>query len=223
MLQKSGGQIKNTISDKVSPIIQNVQSKWEQIKTNAVNKWGDIKSSIGNKVGEIKTAVSDKFNELVNGAKTWAQNMMNGFVQGIKDKIKSVREATANVINNIKDFLGFHSPAKEGEGRHIVEWGENMVLGFIDGMDNKTQTLRNRMRNLLEAPELTTNLDLGLNTMARPGTGWTGNNTTTNNTTNNSNFTLKIEKFINEREQDVERLVEEIEFYRNRKLAAKGG
>jgi len=149
--------------------------------------------------------------------------MMDGFVQGIKDKIQSVRNATANVINNIKDFLGFHSPAKEGEGRHIVEWGENMLLGFIDGMDNKTQILRNKMSELLKAPELTANLDIGLNTIAKPSNGLKGNNNTTNNTTNNSNLTLKIENFINERAQDIESLVEEIEFYRNRKLIAKGG
>lgn len=222
MHQKNGGQIKNTISEKISPVVQNVQSKWEQIKSNAVNKWGDIKSSIGDKVGEIKTAVSDKFNELINGAKDWAHNMMNGFVQGIKDKINNVREATANVINNIKDFLGFHSPAKEGEGRHIVEWGENMLLGFIDGMDNKTQELRNKMNDLLKAPDLTANLDIGLNSMTKQSKGM-NDIYTTNNTTNNSNVTLRIEKFINEREQDIETLVEEIEFYRNRKLAAKGG
>ena len=149
--------------------------------------------------------------------------MMDGFVQGIKDKIQNVRNATANVINNIKDFLGFHSPAKEGEGRHIVEWGENMLLGFIDGMDNKTQILRNKMSELLKAPELTANLDIGLNTIAKPSNGLNGNNTTTNNTTNNSSLTLKIENFINERAQDIESLVEEIEFYRNRKLIAKGG
>jgi len=221
--QKNGGQIRSSISEKISPIVENIQSKWEQIKNNAINKWGDIKSSIGNKVNEIKTAVSEKFNELINSAKNWARNMMDGFVQGIKDKIQSVRNATANVINNIKDFLGFHSPAKEGEGRHIVEWGENMLLGFIDGMDNKTQELREKMNELLKAPDLTANLDIGLNSMARPTNGMYGNNTTNNTTTNNSNFTLKIEKFINERAQDIESLVEEIEFYRNRKLVAKGG
>lgn len=39
MHQKNGGEIKNTISEKVTPIVQNVQNKWEQIKNNAVNKW----------------------------------------------------------------------------------------------------------------------------------------------------------------------------------------
>ena len=148
---------------------------------------------------------------------------MNGFIQGIKDKINAVRNATANVINNIKDFLGFHSPAKEGEGRHITEWGENMVLGFIDGIDNKTKTLRNKMSNMLQAPNLTSNLDIWLNTLTRPSNGNYGSNTTNNTTTNNSNFTLKIDNFVNERQQDIENLVEEIEFYRKRKLVAKGG
>lgn len=39
MHQKNGGQIKNTISDKISPIVENIQGKWEQIKSNAANKW----------------------------------------------------------------------------------------------------------------------------------------------------------------------------------------
>jgi len=171
----------------------------------------------------MKKAITDKFNEIITSAKNWAHNMMNGFVQGIKDKINSVRNATANVINNIKDFLGFHSPAKEGEGRHIVEWGENMLLGFIDGMDNKTQTLRDKMSEIFNAPDLTSTLDIGLNSLAKPSGQNYGYNTTNNNTTNNSNFNLTIEKFVNERTQDIENLVEEIEFYKNRKLAAKGG
>lgn len=217
------GNIKTAISDKVGPIVENVKTKWNDLKTNTLNKWNEIKTGITDKIGSIKETITGKFQELIDSAKNWAHNMMDGFIQGIKDKIQSVRNATANVINNIKDFLGFHSPAKEGEGKHITEWGENMILGFIDGMNNKTQTLRNRMNDLFQTPNFTSNLDIGLSSLKRPDGNSYKNTTNNNNTTNNSNFTLRIDNFINEREQNIESLVEEIEFYRTRKLAAKGG
>lgn len=193
------------------------------MKDNALNAWGNIKSTIGNKVNEIKNAVSEKFTEIINNAKNWGKNMIQGFVDGIKAMANKVKDAASGIVNSVASFLGFHSPAKEGEGRHIVEWGENMILGFMDGIDNETANLKAKMNSVLKAPDLTANLDVGLNSLKRQanvGYGSTTNNTTNNN---NSNFTLKIEKFVNEREQDIENLVEEIEFYRNRKLAAKGG
>lgn len=221
--QRNGGQIKSNISEKVTPIVQDVQGKWNTLKTNAVNTWGDIKSSIGNKVNEIKNAVSEKFTEMINSAKNWGRNMIQGFIDGIKAMASKVKDAASGIVKSVASFLGFHSPAKEGEGRHIIEWGENMILGFMDGIDNESANLRAKMNSLLKAPDLTANLDVGLNSLKRQANVGYGN--TTNNTTNNnnSNFTLKIDKFINEREQDIENLVEEIEFYRNRKLAAKGG
>ena len=220
---KNGGQIKSNISAKVTPIVQDVQEKWNTIKNNAVNTWGDIKSAIGNKVNEIKSAVSEKFTEMINSAKNWGKNMIQGFIDGMKSMTSNAKQTASGIVKSIASFLGFHSPAKEGEGRHIIEWGENMILGFMDGIDNETDNLRAKMNSVLKAPNLTANLDVGLNSLKRQANVGYGNTTNNNTTNNNSNFTLKIDKFINEREQDIESLVEEIEFYRNRKLAAKGG
>jgi hypothetical protein len=39
VLQKNGGQIKSNISEKIAPIVQDVQNKWNTLKDNAVNTW----------------------------------------------------------------------------------------------------------------------------------------------------------------------------------------
>ncbi len=160
---------------------------------------------------------------MINSAKNWGKNMIQGFIDGMKSMTSNAKQTASGIVKSIASFLGFHSPAKEGEGRHIIEWGENMILGFMDGIDNETGNLRAKMNSVLKAPNLTANLDVGLNSLKRQANVGYGNTTNNNTTNNNSNFTLKIDKFINEREQDIESLVEEIEFYRNRKLAAKGG
>jgi len=74
------------------------------------------------------------FGKLGGKAIGWGKNMIGGFIRGIKAKIGAVKDAVKGVIGRIGGFLGFGSPTKEGEGRHIVDWGSNMVGGFLDGI-----------------------------------------------------------------------------------------
>ena len=198
---------------------------WNNVKNSTVNACNNLKTSVSNKVTEIKNAISNKFNEIINSAKNWGKNLIQGFIDGIKSMIDKVKNAVSSVVNAVAKFLGFHSPAEEGEGQHIIEWGENMIQGFMDGIDNKSKALKEKMASMISAPDLSSKVDIGLQSINSKSAGTQGNTTTTNNntTTNNSNFTLRIDKFVNEREQDIERLVEEIEFYRQKQLTAKGG
>lgn len=140
--------IKTNIGNVFENIKTAIHNKLEEIKTKWREAWENVKTTFQNAGNAIKTAIQDlgsqiraKFQEIINNAKNWGRNLIQGFIDGIREKIAAVRQAAADVVAAAKDFMGFNSPAKKGEGRHIVEWGANFIKGFIDGMKSMHETL----------------------------------------------------------------------------------
>jgi len=122
-----------------------ISNKWEELKTNATVVWGNIvttirdswellKSRVSIAWNEIKQAIADKWREIKEDAYLWGKNLISGFVQGVKDKIGSVKDTFKNVGNTIKNFLGFSSPTKEGPGREADKWAPNFMDMFRSGI-----------------------------------------------------------------------------------------
>ena len=89
------------------------------------------------------------FVELKDDAFAWGIGLIDGFIGGIKSMADSVGRAVSNVIDTAKSFIGFGSPTEKGEGRYVVEWGENMIDGFLDGVKNATPQLQAVMSNVI--------------------------------------------------------------------------
>ena len=106
-----------------------------------------IKSAISN----LGAAIKAKFQEIIDNARNWGRNLIQGFIDGIREKIAAVRQAASEVVAAAKDFMGFNSPSKKGEGRHIIEWGANFVKGFMDGMRSMQAALANTAARLSSA------------------------------------------------------------------------
>lgn len=133
---------------------------WKAVK----QLWNNIKSSFHNGVNNAENAVrhlihtiSSFFSHLPGDALKWGENMMHGFVQGIENMFGAVGSAAHGAIKWAKKFLGFHSPAEEGEGRHIVEWGANMIHGFIDGINSAVPQLQTTLAGVLQEPQFALN------------------------------------------------------------------
>lgn len=118
---------------------------WDGIKGIVSGAW----SMLSGAFSALKTNVSGWFTGLKDDALGWGKGMIDGFVQGIKDKANAVKDAVTGVMDNVKGFLGFNSPAEEGEGRHIVEWGANMIDGFLDGVESQITNAKSSMNNVV--------------------------------------------------------------------------
>ena len=105
---------------------------WNTLKTTCSNLLGGISTVISTSLSGIKTVFSD----LVGNAFNWGKNLISGFIDGIKSMISKVKETASSVTKAVSGYLGFNSPSKEGEGRFITDWGENMIGGFLDGVKN---------------------------------------------------------------------------------------
>lgn len=117
----------------------------------AIVDWG--KEMISNGIQAAKDFIDSIvtfFKELPGKAVEWGKGMIDGFIDGIKQKIRAVVDAVSEVMGGVADFLGFNSPAKKGEGRHIVDWGSNMISGFEDGIKKELPTLNSLLSTSIE-------------------------------------------------------------------------
>ena len=121
------------------------QGLWDGIRTIVSGAWGNLSTAFSS----LFSAIRGWFTGLASDAYNWGRNMISGFVDGIKSMFSAVSNAVSNVVDKAKDYIGFNSPTKEGEGRHIVEWGENMIEGFMDGIRNAIPDLQLTMANVI--------------------------------------------------------------------------
>jgi TP901 family phage tail tape measure protein len=124
-----------------------------------------FKNLVGQSFSDLGTSIHDKITTVWNWlvgfvsgwpsqAVQWGINLIQGFINGIGNMIGGVKQAAQNVISTIGHFLGFMSPAREGEGRYIIQWGEGMVSGFVKGMQNKMPLLNGQISHMIAAPNL---------------------------------------------------------------------
>ncbi|MBA2285842.1 MAG: phage tail tape measure protein [Ktedonobacteraceae bacterium] len=140
-------------------IVKQISQKWEQLKGFAEKAWQNVSSVfssvwsryISGPLGNLWNRFTGWMTQLATNAFTWGVNLIQGFINGIKSMAGKVGQAAQDIVNNVKNFLGFHSPAKMGEGQHIVEWGSGMVHGFMQGMRAAQPQLQTAL-NLMFVP-----------------------------------------------------------------------
>lgn len=111
------------------------------IVTTVVNWFSQLPSRAVTAISSLETSVANYFSGLASSAYSWGSNMVQSIINGINSMVGAAGQAAQNVINNVKSFLGFHSPSEKGEGRYIIQWGEGMIKGFEQGIQNATPHL----------------------------------------------------------------------------------
>jgi hypothetical protein len=105
---------------------------WSSIKTATVNKATEMVNWVRGLPGRITSALGNLGHLLYNSGSA----LISGFINGIKARIGSVRDAASSVVSAARDFFPF-SPAKEGpfSGRGYTSYsGEALVDGFRTGI-----------------------------------------------------------------------------------------
>jgi TP901 family phage tail tape measure protein len=122
----------------------------------AFKNWSKIKDT----VGKITDFIKEKLTSLADSAKDWGKNLLQSFIDGIKDKFSKLREAVSSAAEVVGDYLGFHSPTKEGPGKDVMVWGPNMVDTFAEGVLDNMNVLNNAF-SALTAPATTVGTGAG--------------------------------------------------------------
>ena len=138
--------IKNKIVSKYGEVKSSLGTKWTEIKNDLVSKWNSFKNTeVDTKWNEIKKKITDKFTPatIPSTIKTWGQNLVSTLVDGIKSKWESIKKASAGLAQVIGDFLGFHSPTKEGAGSEADKWMPNFIDMYAQGLLKGKGQIRN--------------------------------------------------------------------------------
>jgi hypothetical protein len=141
---------------------------WEGIKGYYTAGFSFVNKLTGGKLGEIVTMFRDKFTEIITSAKNWGKDLIDSFVQGIKDKISAVKDAVTNIANTVKDFIGFSEPEK-GPLSDFHTFMPDMLDLMAKGIDENLYRLNQPLEALGNKVASNTQVDVNYNDSALTG------------------------------------------------------
>lgn len=139
--QNMAQNVKNAFN-KLMNINNQIKTKMHGIVETIVDAFLSLPGKIAEALQTAIQKIQDTFNQMVQTAKESGQHMIEGFVEGIKEKVSKVVEAVKNVANTVKDFLGFSRPDK-GPLHEYEEWMPHFMQGLAKGINaNKSLVTR---------------------------------------------------------------------------------
>ena len=201
----------------VTSIATGIKNAKDKMVDGASALMGKLKDGIVNKIGPVAAKAKDVVLGFWNKLKTFitetnwlelGKNILKGILNGmlnfgtiVKDTIKKVGK---KITSAIKDFFGIKSPSRlmsKEVGQYLTE---GIGVGMEKGIPETIREVNSAMASLNNG------IQSSLNPVINP-------------TANSNPLIIQIENFNNTRNQDVQALAEELEFYRKNSALARGG
>lgn len=123
--------------DAVKNIVSNVLNIITNLVSTAFNALGSIirsvKNTITNAVLTAFSAAIDWITSLPGKALQWGKDFINGFANGIKQKVNAVIDSVKGLARKITSFLHFSRP-DEGPLRDYETWMPDFMAGLSKGI-----------------------------------------------------------------------------------------
>lgn len=132
-------------------IVGKVKSMATKVKDWFKNMWQGAKDWCGNlfdTVAGVFKNIKDTVSNVIKDAFNWGANLMQMLADGIKSGIEWVGDKIKSVGQKIKDFLGFHSPAKEGPASESDKWMPNMMKMFATGIETNMPEIQRAVNDV---------------------------------------------------------------------------
>ena len=178
-IQKGVSAATDTVNEKLNNIKDAFERNGGGIKGLTAATWESIKSYYslgfsfldkltGGKLSELVDKFKNKFADIINSAKTWGQDLINNFVQGIKDKIGAVGDAVKGVAQKVADFLHFSEP-DEGPLSDFHTFMPDMIDMMAKGINESLYKLNQPLDALGNKVASSTQVDVNYNDSALTG------------------------------------------------------
>ncbi len=137
-IQNKITEAKNALVQKFAEMVTNTARKVAEIVSTVRGKFDDVKNAAKEKMEQAKTNVQDAWNKAIDFLKSIdlkqiGRDAIQGFINGIKDKVKAVGDAAKSaadaVTGKIKSILKIASPSKL-----LFQFGEWTGEGFSKGI-----------------------------------------------------------------------------------------
>ena len=160
-IEENGGGIEGYLKT----VAQGYQAIWE----GAFNKINEL---TGGKLGEALEKVREKlsrikevFEEKIEAAKTWGRDMIQNFIDGIKEKFTAFKDTIVSLAQTVKDFIGFSVPDK-GPLSKANTFMPDMIDLLGKTIDENLNKLNGPMTNLANTLKPETNVNVNMNDSA---------------------------------------------------------
>ena len=101
---------------------------------------------------QILQTIKDGIMKKVEDAKTWGKDLIENFVQGIKNSINLVGDAVSSVADKIKSFIGFSEP-DEGPLSDFHTYAPDMIELFTEGLNESKAKISSTLTSVLQLPD----------------------------------------------------------------------
>lgn len=138
--------ISNIVSALIKLAPQLLKASVKLISTLAI---GFVQSvgAVRKAIGTINDKIKEKFGEIKDKAKTWGKDLLQNFIDGIKAKIKALKDKVTDVANTIKSRIHFSVP-DEGPLADADTYMPDMIDLFTKGIDQNKYKLVNSVQGL---------------------------------------------------------------------------
>ena len=128
-LKQDWENMKQSWSNMVSAISSKVQELGSQFRQGFEN----VKSAVRSGMENVRSTIQS----FISNAVTWGRDLMNNFINGIREKFAALRDAVSSAASTVKSFLGFSEPEK-GPLSNFHTYAPDMMKLFAKGItDNK--------------------------------------------------------------------------------------
>ena len=156
--------------------LSNMQSSMRAIASKLVSGFVSEIASLPRKIGEALSnaiqEIKDTFDQMIKKAKQSGKDFIQGFVDGIEEKIGKVVKAVKEVAETVKDFLGFSRPDK-GPLHVYEEWMPHFMQGLAKGIEGNLGLVKGAVTDVAKTMELPLSSNAQMN-MAMAGAGASG-------------------------------------------------
>lgn len=181
-----------------------LQGIWDGIVTIVTTVLDAIWALFGDKIVEIKDTIVDGFDDAIDWLKelpgkalTWGKDFIQGFIDGIGEKVSAVTDAVKGVAEKITSFLHFSVP-DEGPLSQYQRWMPDFMQGLADGIDRNKDLVLGAVSKLSSDIDVTVNGKRGSNgtsasgVSARTATTAVSNNSSSRTINQTNNFTSQF-------------------------------
>lgn len=138
----NGGGIKGTVA-----------ALWTGVKGYFTTGFNALNTLTNGKLGEI----AGMFSGLKDKALTWGRDLIENFIQGIKDKAQALKDAAAEFIANPVKAVAGHSHPTEGPMADDYTWMPDMMKSFAKGIKDNAYLVTQAI------DDVATDISVGMN------------------------------------------------------------
>lgn len=173
----------DTISEGAQKMAANVKAAFGELKSgierlipivrqgveDIADYFRQLPSKIITALKEAAARIKEEFSNMIANAKQSGKHFIDGFVDGIKQRIEKIVEACKKVADTVKQFLGFTRPDK-GPLHEYEEWMPHFMQGLAKGIKGNIGLVKSAVNDVAKSMSLPLDANATMN-MALAGAG----------------------------------------------------